>query len=418
MGRNKIIGIAVFLSFTNLSAHSEVSHRLTLTEVVDIARRENPEIRAALKKWEATKSRVTQATTPEKPRLNVERMYAPRGKNVVSAAEEENLAFSQEIPFPTTLFLQGRLARREGEMAEANYRAREWEVLSRVKGAYAALYFSRRARIVLVNNAGLMRQFLQVTEAKYATGKASRGDFLKAQVELSKMLNTGVTLEQEEETARARLNSLLNLPLETPLAIEEEMSPKPLRLEWAQILALSLSHRPELAESAAALEQSETGVSLSRSEYLPDIMLQYRLRNMVDGPDTQDAMVGFSVPLWFWKQGARVREARAERDRAQAEYKALQNSTAYEVKRLYAQVMTDFRLIELYRTSVLPQAEEALRVSRAAYESDRGGFLDLLDAVRTSRDFQLEHDQHIADSLQSIAELERLTGTNLQLEEK
>ena len=60
--------------------------------------------------------------------------------------------------------------------------------------------------------------------------------------------------------------------------------------------------------------------------------------------------------------------------------------------------------------------EVFLRVSRAAYGSDKTDFLDLLDSVRSLRDFRLEHFQHIADAMQSLAELERVTGAPLQEE--
>ena len=391
---------------------------MSLSQAVAVAQRENPEIRAAQKNREAVKARVSQAFTPDKPRLDVERMYAPRSGDLLTNAGEKNVAITQELPFPTTLYWKGRLSRREADMAEASYRAKELEVLSRVKSAYAALYLSRRAIDTLEENTGFMRQFAKVAGSKYASGKSSQGDVLKAQVELSKMLNMRVTVEQEEETSRALLNALLNRPPESPLAIVEDIDPKPLDLKLEELRNLSADHRPELQEAAAAVERGRAAVALGRSDYLPDLMLQYRQRDVMNGVDSRDAVVGFSLPLWFWKQGAAVREAKAERDMAEAEFKALQNMNGYDVKSLYVKAQTDYRLIELYRTGVLPQAEEALRVSRAAYESDKTDFLDLLDSVRSLRDFRLEHYQHIADYLQSLAELERVAGTPLLQEEK
>jgi outer membrane protein TolC len=88
------------------------------------------------------------------------------------------------------------------------------------------------------------------------------------------------------------------------------------------------------------VDKSRTQVTLGRSDYLPDLMLQYRRRDMADGMDSHDAMVGFTLPLWFWKQGAMVREARAERDMAQAEYQNMKNMTTVDVKSLLVKVQT------------------------------------------------------------------------------
>lgn len=387
---------------------------LTLQSVLDIARRENPEIKAAQNRWEAAKARIVQGATPDKPRVDFERMYAPRDKNVISGAEEKNVAISQEIPFPTTLALRGRLAKKESDMAEAAYRAKELEVLARVKSAYAMVFLSRHAIHIFEANTDLMRRFAKVAESKYAAGKASQGDVLKAQVELSKMLNMLVTLGQEQETNQAMLNTLLNRPPQAPLAVPEDIEAARLDRDLEELQVLAEKARPELREAALAVEKSRTALNLGRSEYLPDIMLQYRRRNMVTGTDSHDAMVGLSVPLWFWKQGAMVREAKADREMAKAEYQAMRNMTLFDVKNLLVKVQTAYRLSDLYRTSVLPQAEQALKVSESAYQADRMNFLELLDAARSLLDFRLEYYQYVADYEQSFAELERVVGADLK----
>ncbi len=390
------------------------SGTFTLRDALAIAQKENPEIKAARSRWEAVKTRTVQAATPDKPRVDFERMYAPKGQNVISGAEEKNIAVSQEIMFPTTLYFRSRAARQEGEKAFAEYQAKEREVLARAKSAYAMVFFSRHAIHIFEANVDLMRQFAKVAEAKYAAGKAPQSDVLKAQVELSKMLNMLVTIHQEQETNQAMLNTLLNRPPESPLGTPEDPQVRVLGRSLAELTSQAAQQRPELRAAAADVDRSRSLVWAARSEYLPDIMLQYRQRDMVSGMDSRDAMVGFTVPLWFWKQGAMVREAKAEREMAKADYQAMRNMTSFDVKNLLVKVQTTQRLIELYQTSVLPQAEQALKVTESAYQSDRMGFLDLLDAARTLLDFRLEHYEHFAQYEQFLAELERAVGTDLQ----
>ena len=71
-------------------------------------------------------------------------------------------------------------------------------------------------------------------------------------------------------------------------------------------------------------------------------------------------------------------------------------------------------MFDLYHNSVLPQAEQALRVAQAGYQAGRTSFSDLLDAWRTVLTFRLEHYQHSADYLIALAQLERACGVNLQ----
>lgn len=418
--RKAILIGSVMVSAVALNVYSDETGQglssgiVTLRGVMDVALRENPEIQAARQKWEAAKTRIIQGSTPDKPRVDIERMYAPKGRNIISGAEEKNLAVTQEIPFPTTFIFRARLARQEAAMSESAFRAKELEVLSRVKAAYAMLYFSRHAIHMTESNADLMRRFASVAESKYAAGKASQGDVLKAQVELSKMLNMLVTLGQEQETAQAMLNSLLNRPPQSPLGVPQDIEVQPLSQSLEELQARAVKARPEVEEAALAVERGRTALALGRSEYLPDIMLQYRQRNMMNGPDSRDAVAGISLPLWFWKQGAMIREAKAYQQMAAYEYQSMKNMTLFDVKNFLVKVQTARRLVDLYRTSVLPQSEQALKVSGAAYESDRMGFLEFLDAARTLLNFRLEYYQYIATYEQSLADLERAVGGDLQ----
>ncbi|MBK8576497.1 MAG: TolC family protein [Elusimicrobia bacterium] len=391
---------------------------LSLATVMEVVQRDNPEIKAARERWRSFAARVAQSATPDKPRLEFERMYSPRGKNVWTDAEEKNIVISQEIPFPTTLYYASRRARQEAEEAEAGFQAKELDVLSRAKRAYSMLYLSHHAIQIFKENADLMGQFSKVAEARYAAGKATQSDALKAQVELSKMLNELVSLQQEKEINAAMLNTLLNRSPESPLGIPQEPNPQTLALSLAQLEAQAVESRPDLRGAALAVEKSRTQVTLGRSDYLPDLMLQYRRRDMADGMDSHDAMVGFTLPLWFWKQGARVREARAERDMALAEYQSMKNMTHFDVKSLLVKVQTSHRLAELYQTSVLPQAEHALNVTSAAYRADKMSFLELLDAVRSLLQFRLEYYEHLSQYEQFKAELERVVGVDLVSKEK
>ena len=109
-----------------------------------------------------------------------------------------------------------------------------------------------------------------------------------------------------------------------------------------------------------------------------------------------------------------VKEAKADRDVAQADYQTMKNETLYDVKNLFVKVQTEVRLIDLYETSVIPQAEEALKVAESSYHSEKSNFLDLLDSARSLLDFRLEHYQHITDYEISLADLERTVGSDLK----
>lgn len=382
---------------------------ITLDETLKEAERGNPEILAARKLWEARQERILQAATPDKPRLDVERMF---GASPFSG-EERSFLLTQELPFPTTLLLRRAAASHEAQGAEQAFRAKVREVLSKTRSAYSMLYLAHKSLDVLNENVELMRRFSKVAESKYAAGRASQGDALKAQVELTKMLNMAVGLEAEEESARAMLDALLGRGENGPPGVPADPPAPRIERTLQELEAEALSGRPELKAAGFAARKAGDALALGRSDYLPDLMLQYRRRNDPMRGVTQDGIVGFSLPLWFWKPAAMVREARAEKDMAEAELEGMRVMTLAQVRSAYAQARVAKRLFELYGTSLLPQAEAALSVAEAGYQSDKSSFLDLLDAQRSLLDFRVEHLRRGAEYETRLAELERAVGKGL-----
>jgi outer membrane protein TolC len=67
--------------------------------------------------------------------------------------------------------------------------------------------------------------------------------------------------------------------------------------------------------------------------------------------------------------------------------------------------------IRLFERALIPQSEEALRSTEAAYETAQLGVLDLLDSERVLLGVRLMHARYRADLLIALAKLERAIGT-------
>ncbi len=67
----------------------------------------------------------------------------------------------------------------------------------------------------------------------------------------------------------------------------------------------------------------------------------------------------------------------------------------------------------LYRTTVVPQAEQSVEAARAGYRTGRTSFLDLIEADRALREFQLAYWRALVDRETRLAELAQVLGTEL-----
>lgn len=403
---------ALLLGFAVPARPAPVAAPLALADVLQEARQRNPDIQAARSEWRRAQAGVLPAKTWEPPQIGYE-SWGFTGTNVGSAPEKW-YDLSQDIPFPGKLRLKGRAAAHEARRQEELFRATQLDVLAKVKAAYYRLMLSQRALQIVSENVDVMRRFAKIAESKYSVGKASQADALRAQVELMKMLNLSVMIQEENETSRAALNALLDKEAEAPVGAAQEPPLTPLAYGYEELSRIALAERPEVHAAAHHVNHMQATLAASRADYLPDFMVQYTLRTRQGMPNDSVGMVKMTLPfLYFWSRRSKVKGARLELDHAQAMKRSAEAATRGDIKEYYSKVRTTRRLVDLYKTSVLPQSEQAVTVSESAYQTDRLGFLDLLDSQRALLDFRLEYFQTLAQYGQNLAELERRVGRDL-----
>jgi outer membrane protein TolC len=402
----------VLLMTSSLPAQ-ENGTALRLHDLLREARERNPEISAAQKKALAYKSRVKPAGTLADPQVGLQVMYAPYPlRNAFD--NERTMTISQMFEFPGKLGLMAGMARREAEASSAEHEQVILRVLSEVKKTYFMLFHLDYELEVNRENRELMQQFIEIANVKYATGMGLQPDILKAQTEYSIMVNDSLMLMQERQSMAAMLNALLDRPRdrEVPMIHEHIDSPH-FSLPLDSLLQMAYGNRPELKNMQALSEMYRLAGRLARREYFPDFMLSFTHRKM---PEMQnwDAMVSFNIPLYFWrKEKLRVQEADANYQMATASTQSMRNMIRAEVESAFYKVEQARRSVRIFENTIVPQAEQSLLATRAAYENNKVDFLMLLDSQRVLRDTKLAAHRALADFGTRLAELELAVGTEL-----
>jgi cobalt-zinc-cadmium efflux system outer membrane protein len=345
--------------------------------------------------------------------LDIERMYSP-GFGSMGRAGEKNVSLTQELRWPSSLWLEGSRASLLADVADAAAQAKARGVLSRARAAYADYFYAYGGFESLRSSIEIMRRLARETEARYAAGRTGQTEALKAQVELSKTLNAQLLMESELSQARSLMNALRDQPSGTELGRPQEPAEPPELGDYESMEKAVLDSLPELRAARSSLRAEDKSLALARSQWLPDMMLQVRQRTApMDGGNTWDGVVGFGLPLWFWSPAAAVREARANREAAQADLRGLQAFSRYELRRAYDRFSSARKAAQLCGTGLVPQAEQYSKLVEASYLGGRASFSDFLDAERTLLDARLQHLQAVADRERALAELERMLGRDL-----
>jgi len=132
-----------------------------------------------------------------------------------------------------------------------------------------------------------------------------------------------------------------------------------------------------------------------------------------DGQDAWMGMVSINIPIWRDRLKAQRKEKKAKLETSKKSYQNVENSIAYEVEDLYFKISTYKDIISLYKTALVPQAEQNFEAAKTAYETGRVDFLNWLDAERMLLQIRLAYYKAITEYQKSIAYLERVVGQDL-----
>jgi outer membrane protein, heavy metal efflux system len=395
--------------------YSVPRNRLVLPDLIQEALVRNPELVAARKQWEVATNRIVQARSLNDPIASVQLWNFPQSFNITQTANSI-FGLSQELPFPGKLALKGDVASRSAEMTEQMLRAKELELVARLKRDYYDLFLAQKALQIHHEQVDLLRQFVAIANAKFRGGMGSQADVLKAQVELSLLFQHLPVLEQRRKTAEAMLNTLLDRDPASPLDMAQEPPQLPLEESVDNLHRLALNDRPELKAAELDVKRSEQSRALAQRQYYPDFNVAFQRFQNFQANDGFGAYLAMSIPFAFWtkpKYDAGVQEAEAAVSVAQAQQHTLENMTRFQINDLLAKLRATDQVATLYRTTILPQAEQSLESARVGYRAGKAGFLDLIDTQRAWRGFQLEYFQALVDRQHRLAELEQVVGVTL-----
>jgi len=416
-GARAVLALLALVPTDSLGAQARPDS-LTLQWVYRQIEGGTPRIAAALATARAAEARIDPARRPPDPELQLGLMNRRLpGLGLDDVLGMNQIQLMQMIPIAGKLGLAAQVERARTAAAGARAEDTRWEERARSAMAFYELYETDQSIAVARETQRLLRDLVSTTSTMYAVGEGRQPDVLRAQVELARMTEDVVRMEAMRAGAAAQLNAVLDRPAESAVpspALPSLLAELPSR---DSLERLALAHRPMLRAGGEDVHAAEAAERLAGREIWPDLTLgvQYGWRPMEGGTDHMvSLMLGFRLPIWAGsRQLAMRRETRAMRDMAAADLAAMAATTRGRVAELDAEVHRDRTLLQLYRTTVLPQAGATVGSALTSYRVGGVDFMTLLDARMSENRYRQEIARLEADLGRAIAELEMLVGQEL-----
>ncbi len=392
----------------------------TLNDYLAFAAMKSPSLRQAFYEWKAALEKTGYAGALPDPMIS----YGYFIENVETrvGAQNQKLSLRQAFPWFGTLSSKKDMASEAANAAFRKYQAEKLKLFYAVRATYYDLYYLGRDIALTKDNIELLKFWESVARTKYKVALKKYPDVIKAQVELGKLEDRLLTLQDKIGPTVARLRTVVNLPNTILIVIPAVIDVVEAEVESQTVLGDALQYNPNLNAMIHLIDKERAGARLAGKSSLPNftIGVDYietgeALNPSMDesGKDSWIVGVAINLPIWFGKNSAKKDEAKARLQAAEYGYADAQNRLEALVEKIVFQYSDALRKIRLYRDGLIPKAEQALNASYTAYQAAETDFLNVLDGQRQLLAFQLQFERAIADLATRRAKIEMITGNEL-----
>lgn len=388
---------------------------LTLQQLEEMALANNPTVRQAQSGVDAARGRARQAGAWPNPVVGYTGEEISPGDTIRWG---EHGAFVEQ-----TIVLGGKLRRsravfeREITQAEALVEMQRLRVLSSVRVLFYDVLTTERRVEVLERLTALADEAGGISRQLFNVGAADRPDVLESEIEARR---TQLDLNKARNklfSARQQLGALTGDLSVASRAIAGSIETAIPELERDATIRALLEQSPEVRAARAQVERARAVVARARREPFPDLFLRggmaYNRELLEIGAGGRRepvgweglAEVGVSIPLFNRNQGA-IAAARADETRAEAERQRLELDLQSRTAPVFDRYLTALRASEVYRTEIVPRAEEAYRLYLARYREVGAAYPQVLIAQRTLFQMSAEYFNSLEEAWSAALRLQ------------
>ena len=410
-------------------AQDDEAGPLTLGQAVEIALAANPHLAAAAARAAALQTVPSQARTLPDPVLGLNAMNLPVDSFNLhqEPMTQVQLTFSQQIPYPGKRQLLADAAGYEAEAGVAHAEDARLALAGQVRAAWWRLFQHDRALEIVSQNTRLMRDFIQIAQARYRVGDGLQQDVLLAQLELSRLLERELRLNG----MRARAESALGALLYTPAGRSVALPPEPDNMVLPDIPAdgelvrAAVAARPALGAQQALVGAARARRSLAELNLRPNLMVGagYGLRQGNDPfrgvgrPDFFSVMFGVTVPLYAEsKQRRAIEQQIHEVTRQEFAYDDALRSIQAAISGHSADYEAAREQVTLLETAIIPQAQQTSASMLAGYRVNEVDFLNVVNSQITLYNSQINYWEALSTAKAALAMLAASAGMEVLYE--
>lgn len=388
---------------------------LSVKEAVRIGLENNPEIKSAKDKIRASEGKFWNGISLPMPDVSLSFDFVPVLSGL-SGFNERTMELRQSVEFPSVYFLKGNKLNLEKQVALAQVVKAERRIINRVKSSYYKVLAKKNQVKYAYENVELSADFLKKAVIRTNVGEGTNLEKLTADVQLSEAQSNLAIVQNDLRTAVYELNYALGFKysaLDSSLVLIDSLQLIAHSLNEPEILKSIDENNPEINIAQCNTAVSVAEKDLAWASLLPGFNFAYFKQSRDGSNGFYGASFGISVPLWFmFEQKGKIMEAEANLSASGYDLLTAKN----EINLLLRQALTDhennYKQVNLYANSLLPQAEEIASAALKNYAAGEVTYLEFLQAKQILLSARTNYINALYNHYLSVFKIEEIVGQN------
>ncbi len=401
-----IIGIILLISVNS------AAQQLTLDEAVQAALKNNLGLKSA--EYQIDYFKELKKTGTDIGKLSAIWMHGQYN----SLYQDNNLTLQQTIPFPSAMVNQVKLGKEQVVGAQQNLIVLQNNLVYDVKSVYHQMLYQVALKNLLITQDSLYNDFANASALRYRTGESNLLEKTTAETQRMEIQNQQQQNNADIQISGAKLRALLKS--ETLVSASDKLKKRelPVELDSAQI-----QNNPSLKLANQEVNISQQFKRVEQSRVMPDLMVGGFIQSLTGYQKTSNVDVfyprykqftgfqlGLAIPLWIKPNLARARAAAFQENVMRKNAQNFETLLTGNYEQAWRELKKNSASLNYYETNALQNAGLILNQARKAFHSGEIGYLEYLQALKTSLGIKGNYLQALNQYNQSVIKLEFLLG--------
>lgn len=374
---------------------------------VELARKNNPDWRAAEQELEIARGKLTTARLISPFNPTIEGQGGPRRIPGEGNRTDYGVGVSMEIEIAGQRGLRINEAEKNLQRVEAGFQDFARTFRAKLARAFYQAVVARERLALQRRVENLNRTLVDVTKIKFKAGDVSGLEVNVSVVRYGQSRKE--TLDADRNLTQALLELRRLIGAEESFIPQDKLDVALPSIPPATILNRALANRPDLGARRYELQRAEAEIALVRRQVLPNPTFGFSFTR--EGTGDKILLGGVSIPLpVFNRRQGELESLEARRIQARSELLALEKEIQKEVNQAINQWETARQGAGLFQREVIEQIDENFRLLEAAYRERR---IDLPRLLVMENDL-ITANQSYLEVLSSLREaaiqIEEVTG--------